>query len=183
MIVSHLLLILHKQIQFYIFMFEAWNVAKGRKVQGGRILSQGTVTTEQSGLPETESPGREQISQFWTFVPFGLHNCHNCRYHSACPKRHDEEEWGRGVVLGWRERKRDIQTEREREKERVMLTHRARSERCWHRWRPIDQSAQRGLSDLWDTLTPSSAPGHLIGQITAQCKEWHIFICIHIGVI
>jgi hypothetical protein len=37
------LLILHKKIQFYIFMFEAWNVAKGRKVQGGRILSQGTV--------------------------------------------------------------------------------------------------------------------------------------------
>ena len=28
MIVSHLLLILHKKIQFYIFMFEAWNVAK-----------------------------------------------------------------------------------------------------------------------------------------------------------
>ena len=25
-------------------MFEAWNVAKGRKVQGGRILSQGTVS-------------------------------------------------------------------------------------------------------------------------------------------
>ena len=46
MIVSHLLLILHKKIQFYIFMFEAWNVAKGRKVQGGRILSQGTVLTE-----------------------------------------------------------------------------------------------------------------------------------------
>jgi hypothetical protein len=44
MIVSHLLLILHKKIQFSIFMFEAWNVAKGRKVQGGRILSQGTVT-------------------------------------------------------------------------------------------------------------------------------------------
>ena len=43
MIVSHLLLILHKKIQFYIFMFEAWNVAKGRKVQVGRILSQGTV--------------------------------------------------------------------------------------------------------------------------------------------
>ena len=43
MIVSHLLLILHKKIQFYIFMFEAWNVAKGRKGQGGRILSQGTV--------------------------------------------------------------------------------------------------------------------------------------------
>jgi hypothetical protein len=43
MIWSHLLLILHKKIQFYIFMFEAWNVAKGRKVQGGRILSQGTV--------------------------------------------------------------------------------------------------------------------------------------------
>ena len=43
MIVSHLLLILHKKIQFYIFMFEAWNVSKGRKVQGGRILSQGTV--------------------------------------------------------------------------------------------------------------------------------------------
>ena len=42
MIVSHLLLILHKK--FYIFMFEAWNVAKGRKVQGGWILSQGTVT-------------------------------------------------------------------------------------------------------------------------------------------
>jgi hypothetical protein len=38
-----LLLILHKKMQFYIFMFEAWNVAKGRKVQGGRILSQGTV--------------------------------------------------------------------------------------------------------------------------------------------
>ena len=45
MIVSHLLLILHKKIQFYIFMFEAWNVGKGRKVQGGRILSQGTVDT------------------------------------------------------------------------------------------------------------------------------------------
>ena len=43
MIVSHLLLILHKKIQFYIFLFEAWNVAKGRKVQGGQILSQGTV--------------------------------------------------------------------------------------------------------------------------------------------
>jgi hypothetical protein len=43
MILSHLLLILHKTIKFYIFMFEAWNVAKGRKVQGGRILSQGTV--------------------------------------------------------------------------------------------------------------------------------------------
>ena len=43
MIVSHLLLILHKKIQFYIFMFEAWNVAKVRKVQEGRILSQGTV--------------------------------------------------------------------------------------------------------------------------------------------
>ena len=43
MIVSHLLLILHKKLQFHIFMFEAWNVAKGRKVQGGRILSQGTV--------------------------------------------------------------------------------------------------------------------------------------------
>ena len=43
MIVSHVLLILHKKIQFYIFMFEAWNVAKGSKVQGGRILSQGTV--------------------------------------------------------------------------------------------------------------------------------------------
>ena len=43
MIVSKLLLILHKKIQFYIFMFEAWNVAKGRKVQGGLILSQGTV--------------------------------------------------------------------------------------------------------------------------------------------
>ena len=43
MIVSHLFLILHKKIKFYIFMFEAWNVAKGRKVQGGRILSQGTV--------------------------------------------------------------------------------------------------------------------------------------------
>ena len=46
MIVSHLLLILHKKIQFYIFMFEAWNVAKGRKVQGGWILSQGTVQDE-----------------------------------------------------------------------------------------------------------------------------------------
>ena len=44
MIVSHLLLILHKKIQFYIFMFEAWNVAKGRKVQGGRILSQALYT-------------------------------------------------------------------------------------------------------------------------------------------
>jgi hypothetical protein len=47
MIVSHLLLILHRKIQFYIFMFEAWNVANGRKVQGGRILSQGTVTRQQ----------------------------------------------------------------------------------------------------------------------------------------
>ena len=33
MIVSQLLLILHKKSQFYIFMFEAWNVAKGHKVQ------------------------------------------------------------------------------------------------------------------------------------------------------
>ena len=31
MIVSHFLVNLHKKIQFYIFMFEAWNVAKGRK--------------------------------------------------------------------------------------------------------------------------------------------------------
>ena len=38
MIVSHLLLILHKKIQFYIFMFEAWNVAKGRKGQGGEYF-------------------------------------------------------------------------------------------------------------------------------------------------
>ena len=50
MIVSHLLLILPKKIQFYIFMFEAWNVDKGRKVQGGRILSQGTVAL--AWLPE-----------------------------------------------------------------------------------------------------------------------------------
>ena len=35
MIVSHLLLILHKKIQFYIFMFEAWNVAKGHKSSKG----------------------------------------------------------------------------------------------------------------------------------------------------
>ena len=27
----------------FISLFEAWNVAKGHKVQGGRILSQGTV--------------------------------------------------------------------------------------------------------------------------------------------
>ena len=31
------------KIYSFISMFEAWNVAKGRKVQGGRILSQGTV--------------------------------------------------------------------------------------------------------------------------------------------
>ena len=35
-------------------MFEAWNVAKGRKVQRGRILSQGTVhmrwVCKQSGI-------------------------------------------------------------------------------------------------------------------------------------
>ena len=48
MIVSHLLLILHKKIQFYIFMFEAWNVAKGCKVQRGRILSQGTLNNKKS---------------------------------------------------------------------------------------------------------------------------------------
>ena len=61
MIVSHLLLILHKKIQFYIFMFEAWNVAKGRKVQGGRILSQGTVYT-----PEYESQSStNSISILW----------------------------------------------------------------------------------------------------------------------
>ena len=29
-------------------MFEAWNVAKGRKVQGGRILSQDTVYVSMS---------------------------------------------------------------------------------------------------------------------------------------
>ena len=34
MIVSHLLLILHKKIQFYIFMFEAWNVARGQSSRG-----------------------------------------------------------------------------------------------------------------------------------------------------
>ena len=50
MIVSHLLLILNKKLQFYIFMFEAWNVAKGRKVQGGRILSQGTVDVQVRNL-------------------------------------------------------------------------------------------------------------------------------------
>ena len=50
MIVSHLLLILHKKIQFYIFMIEAWNVAKGRKVEGDRILSQGTVGTVTVGM-------------------------------------------------------------------------------------------------------------------------------------
>ena len=50
MIVSHLVLIIHKKIQFYIFMFEAWNVAKGRKVQGGRILSQGTVHALNQGM-------------------------------------------------------------------------------------------------------------------------------------
>ena len=38
MIVSHLLLILHKKIQFYIFMFEAWNVAKGRKFKGAEYF-------------------------------------------------------------------------------------------------------------------------------------------------
>ena len=38
MIVSHLLSILQKNIQFYIFMFEAWNVSKGRKVQGGQQI-------------------------------------------------------------------------------------------------------------------------------------------------
>ena len=42
MIVSHLLLILHKKI--VLSLFEAWNVAKGCKVQGGWILSQGTVS-------------------------------------------------------------------------------------------------------------------------------------------
>ena len=50
MIVSLLLLILHKKIQFYIFMFEPSNVAKGCKVQGGRILSQGTVVAWQHSL-------------------------------------------------------------------------------------------------------------------------------------
>ena len=49
MIVSHLLLTLHKKIQFYICMFEAWNVAKGRKVQGAeyfrKALSQTTFCT------------------------------------------------------------------------------------------------------------------------------------------
>jgi hypothetical protein len=52
MIVSHLLLILHKEIQFYIFMF----VAKGRKVQGGRILSQGTVFTINIYLTQWQCP-------------------------------------------------------------------------------------------------------------------------------
>ena len=54
MIVSHLLLILHKKLQFYIFMFEAWNVAKVHKVQGGQIVSQATVynlpVLQQAGL-------------------------------------------------------------------------------------------------------------------------------------
>ena len=49
MIVSHLLLILHKKIQFYIFVWSL-KCAKGRKVQGGRILSQGTVHTTSISL-------------------------------------------------------------------------------------------------------------------------------------
>ena len=38
MIVSHLLLILHKKIQFYIFMFEAWNVQKVAKFKGAEYF-------------------------------------------------------------------------------------------------------------------------------------------------
>ena len=85
MIVSHLLLILHKKIQFYIFMFEAWNVTKGRKVQGGRILSQGTVYIyfifplfNQVGQLRTSSqlhlrPGQEKAKQFNTYNNTKLH--------------------------------------------------------------------------------------------------------------
>jgi hypothetical protein len=38
-------------------MFEARNVLKGRKVQGGRILSQGTVYTEKRVGPRIEPGG------------------------------------------------------------------------------------------------------------------------------
>ena len=63
MIVSHLLLILHKKIQFYIFMFEALNVAKVRKVQGGRILSQGTVNTIKGYI--TTYNNEHLVKQLW----------------------------------------------------------------------------------------------------------------------
>ena len=42
-------------------MFEAWNVAKGRKVKGGRILSQGTVA---------HLVGSRHVDGF----PFAVHN-------------------------------------------------------------------------------------------------------------
>ena len=68
MIVSHLLLILHKKIQFYIFMFEAWNVAKCRNVQGGWILSQGTVHY-------TRGIGRHNVSNL-IYVPLTAMNAY-----------------------------------------------------------------------------------------------------------
>ena len=67
MIVSHLLLILHKKIQFYIFMFEAWNVANGRKVQGGRILSQGTVFCHDVGQVGTSVFLNQKRQINWPF--------------------------------------------------------------------------------------------------------------------
>ena len=62
MIVYQLLLILHKKIQFYIFMFEAWNVAKGHKVQGDRILSQGTVP------PQTYAGTKTTLNELYTAI-------------------------------------------------------------------------------------------------------------------
>ena len=53
-------------------MFEAWNVAKGWKVQGGRILSQGTVyqwrlVTEKFG--EDKTRGDEPVHGVMLFYP------------------------------------------------------------------------------------------------------------------
>jgi hypothetical protein len=61
MIVSHLL-ILHKKIQFYIFMFEAWNVAKGCKVEGGEYFRKALYVSYGQADPTTAQHGWDQVT-------------------------------------------------------------------------------------------------------------------------
>ena len=52
-------------------MFEAWKVAKGRKVQGGRILSQGTVCSKPGCVSSIPSSFMVlDDSKIWTVFDF-----------------------------------------------------------------------------------------------------------------
>ena len=86
MIVSHLLLILHKKIQFYIFMFEASNVTKGRKVQGVRIISQVTVYGCVCGLLLCGIRQKQLPYPYYTYTGHPLplqHSFHACFFNTV----------------------------------------------------------------------------------------------------